>query len=444
MGTYSPAQRSPGSALVSVDAAAAERLHLTVHRVLLAARTSPDWWGTPLETAAAAVALTRHPQAHWIDAEHALSRLFRWWSEGQPRRTSMDTAALSLTARVGAELQRRNDRLLATVVEAVEDMAQRSQPPAPELHIALSAWALDPLIPDRDLPPWPTLRSRVARVNRVGVNEPLSKYVMGVAQQQFNDVGLVQELLNTIGLAPSASDSCILLWLMAVAIEKITLTLPSSDSALHVLLRRRSDMVQRLAVETNDQTFLDPSLLDSNEEVEGIAENAISLSSFEAMLLDFALASKEVGHPWVTFEEATNLFEERAVEARGELRSVRQRLFHIIGFLAGTLGISCGVIFWFALWKVGVERSVVTPGAVALSAMILAISVSLGSRGRDAAPLVEPLGGFFIAVSLSATAVAVNQLGRKPIVSDIGGLVVATLIGAAIAVVWKVINVRRR
>jgi hypothetical protein len=444
MGSYSPAQRSSGPALVSVDTAAAERLHLTVHRVLLAARMSPDWWGTPLETALATVALTRHPQDHWIDAERALSRLLRWWSEEHPRRTSMDTAALALTARAGAELQRRNDRLLSAAVEAVVNMAQRSHPSAPELHVALSVWALDPLIPDRDLPPWPTIRSRMERFNQVGINEPLSEYVAHAARQRFDDAGLLRELLNKIGLAPSVSDSCVLLWLMTVAIEKITLTLPSSDSGLQVLLQRRSDMVQRLAVEVSDQTFFDPRLLDPNDDAEAPTESSMSLSSFEATLLDFALASKEVNRPWVTFEEATNLFDAEAVQARDQLRSERRRLYRNIGVLTGALGISCGVIFWFALRRIGLERSVSTPGAAAFSAMILAIAVSLTSRGRGDAPLVEPIGGFFIAASLSATIVAVNQLSRKPIVSDLGGLVVVTLISAAIAVVWKVINLRRR
>ena len=38
------------------------------------------------------------------DAEHALSRIRRWWLEGEPRRTSGDVAALALAARASAEL----------------------------------------------------------------------------------------------------------------------------------------------------------------------------------------------------------------------------------------------------------------------------------------------------------------------------------------------------
>jgi hypothetical protein len=61
------------------------------------------------------------------------------------------------------------------------------------------------------------------------------------------------------------------------------------------------------------------------------------------VLLDFVLASREPCHPWVTYEEAANLFGERAAQERANLEVIRGRLLRLAAVLMGTLGVVASV-----------------------------------------------------------------------------------------------------
>ncbi len=441
MGSNASAQRSPRPAMVSVSVAATERLHVIAHRAVLAARDFDDWWDTPLEAAFATVDLARHTHAHWIDAERALVRVLRWWREDGPRRTSADVTALALAARASAELQQQDPGLVVAAAQAVEDLARRDLSITPALHLAVCAWALDPLVPDRDTTPWPALRARLEHPSQVGADEPLRRYATAIARRLFDSAWLVQELVSQIGGAAGPSDACVLIWLITVACEKISLFLPPEDSALQVLIRRRTELSQRLAGEIDERTFRDPEPSTFEEDDLEIAPPIqIYLTSFEAVLLDFALATRDAGQPWLTYEEAANLFDERAVEARTELAAARHRLLGIVAMLFCSLGVVAGIALWQTLRSSGIERSVANPAAIALVCLFLTMAVGVAARGDIGAQLAEPLGIFFVSLALLASAVAINQTSRRPYISDVGGLVAVILIATIAAVLWALVK----
>ncbi|MGH4010580.1 MAG: hypothetical protein ACRDTH_20880 [Pseudonocardiaceae bacterium] len=74
--------------------APAERLHVHAHRAAARVRDINNWWGSPLDTALAAVAAAQHPAASREVAQRAVDRLLRWWQEGRVRPISADAAAL--------------------------------------------------------------------------------------------------------------------------------------------------------------------------------------------------------------------------------------------------------------------------------------------------------------------------------------------------------------
>ena len=426
--------------MVSVTVAAADRVHAIAHRAVLAARDVDDWWDTPLETALATVNFVRHTQAHLADAERALSRIRRWWQEGEPRRTSGDATALALAARASAELQRQETTLLSAAAESVDDVARRDPSIVPELHLALSAWALDPLIPDRDSAPWPAIRARLEHASEVRANEPLRCYAAAVARRPSSSAWLVQELVSQVGAAAGPSDACILIWLITVACEKLLLSLSKSDSALQVLFRRRSELTERLAGEIDDQTFREPRAYELDpDEMDIACSRQVYLSSFEAVLLDFGLASREPSHPWVTYEEAERLFGQRAAEERANLEATRGKLLWLAGVLMAALGVIASVALWFALRSAHVDRPAANPAAVALGSMFLVIALRFGVNSAKSA-LFEALGIFFGTLALVAAAVAINQSLEKPFISDVGGLAAGALIAAGAAVLWALLK----
>lgn len=433
MGSGTPEERTPGEAVVSISVAQADRVHAIAHRAMLAARGVDDWWDTPLETALAAIDLARHTHAHLSEAERALDGLVRWWKEGGPRRTSSDATALALAARASAELQRQESGLLLAAAQAVDDLANRDAVVVPMLHLALCAWALDPLVTDRHASPWPALRARLNHATEMRANIPLRQYSYAIAQRSFNPSWLTQELVSQMGAGAGSSDACILIWLTTVACEKISLFLSKEDSGLQVLFRYRSELTERLAGEIDDRTFREPDLPEFDAEV--TRQDQTYLSSFEAGLLDFGLASGEPSRPWLTYEEAINLFDERGVQTRTELNSMQRRLRLRLAILTGLLGLVSSLALWLLLRRVDVGNSVADPAAVSLVALLVMIAVRFAPATRNNI-LFESLGVFFTSLALLSAVVAVNQSLRKPYISDVGGLVAGTLIAAAAAVLW--------
>jgi hypothetical protein len=425
--------------MVPVTSAAAERLHVIMHRAMLAARDFQDWWGSPLESALATVALARHSRSHWDEAERSLTRLLRWWREEGPRRTSADTAALALAARAAAELQRKEPELVTAAVKAVDELARRDQSIVPELHLALCAWALDPLVSNRSMPPWPTLRSR-HQSGRMGTDEPLSWYTQAMASQSFDASELVRELVRTVGSAAGPSDSCILLWLITASNDRLVLHLPSDDNALQILIQRRSEIAERLVTEIDERSFRESNAWASNESADVSATDVVHLSSFEAALVDFALASRDPVHPWLTREEAIQVFGEETTAVRAELASTRIRMIRAVSMLTAALGLSLGTVLWLSLRLAEIGKGIGNLAAVAVVAFALTASVAVFGRGREGAVIIEAVGVFLATLGILATAVAIDLAAPKPLVSDVGGLIADTVVASAAALFWVIVR----
>lgn len=421
-----------------MSVAAAERLHLLAHRAAVDGQdVDDDWWGSPIDTALAAVTFARHTNAHRARAEAALERLLRWWQDGSARRVSGDVVALALAARAAAELQRAEPKLTQAAAEAVEDLAGRDRSIVPELHLALAVWAISSLVPERDQAPWPALRTRLAGPRLGGVDEPLRRFALGFARHPFDGGQLVQDLVGEAASAPGLSESAVLLWVISMACQELALHLSHDDNALQLLLKRRAEMAERLAVEIDDRTFLEPDI-EAFDSTLGALSVSGYLSVSEALLLDLALASREDSEAWLTFAEAEAHFGKQAATARDELRRTRRRLIGwnalLVAFIAGFAGIT----FWLAARELDLESGIANSGAVAVTAFLLVPAFAILGRGHPDSRLVEALGVFSGFTALSMALVAVNQLPDKPYVSDATGLVVSILIGAGATIMFLV------
>jgi hypothetical protein len=235
--------------------APAERLHIQAHRAASRVRDVNDWWGSPLDTALAAVAAAQHPAASREVAQSAVDRLLCWWREGRLRPISADAAALALTARVAATLARREPRLLADAVAATDRMATRHTSVVPDLHVALAAWALDDLQRDRDASPWPAIRQRLDHGPAYGVNAALRVYLTGIAQPDTEAHTLVQHMFASTTLSPAPADMAVALWLLTIAIERASRTLNADEPGLVALANWRTELVERLTGEIDEDSF---------------------------------------------------------------------------------------------------------------------------------------------------------------------------------------------
>lgn len=439
MGSDVVTGRASQPALVPMTVAAAERLHVIAHRAARAARDPEDWWGSPLDTALAAVALARHSRAHRDVAENALERMLRWWRDEQPRRISADVAALALTARAAQELQRGDPALTRAAVVAVEDLARRDRAIVPELHLVLAAWALANLVPERGDAPWPVLRTRFERPQLAGVDEPLRRFGLGLSQQPFDPNRLVQELLVDIGSAPGLSDAVILLWLVSVAADELARFLPANDNALQVLLRRRAELVERLAGEIDERTFIEQAIEEFDPSNEYAPVPVTYLSSFEALLLDVALASRDDATPWLTYDEADRLFGDQAATAKAELMEARRKHASVAALLIAAIAGLGSVTAWFVLRDLDVDAGVRYPAAVALAALFCALAVAIALRERPPGAVADAAGTFFVALTIVATVIAVNNVPRKPLLGDINGVAADVLIAVGGGLLWAIL-----
>lgn len=418
---------------------AADHLHVIAHRAAKAGRDFNDWWGTPIETALAAVSLARHNHAYRAEAEDALDRVLLWWRDGEARRISADVAAMALAARAAADLQRGDQDLIRAVAEGLEDLAMRDPLVVPELHLTLAAWAIDDLLPDRQAAPWPAIHSRFERSRGAGLVEPLRSYGLAVSAPTFDANALLRDLLRDIGGAPGLSESCVLLWLEAAALERLSLSVPPTDNALQVLLTRRAELVERLVGEIGEETFVAPDVADYDPEAEATPDYVEYLTSFEALLLDVALASRDQTDAWLTLAEAEALFGEKAATAEREVKETHDRLLGWIAALTALIGLAVGGVVWLVL----VTYSDVTNGhaaycAAATASFVAILAVGIGMSGPLDGSLGEALGLFVVMVTLFAGGLAIDLTRKHPTFGNdptVMPAVVITLIAAGAAVI---------
>jgi hypothetical protein len=196
-------------------------------------------------------------------------------------------------------------------------------------------------------------------------------------------------------------------------------------------------VLERLNDEIDERTFIQPDIADFDPDVEPTPVRTY-LTSFEALLLDFGLASRDESKPWLLFEEAQKLFgkrEESAI-AVGDQRVSRTRGW--LALLTTLLAIAAGGFLRFGLTTLKVRPGIANAGAISLCAAILVVAVVV-SPGRDSRTR-ESSGLFFVVTSLLSAVVAVNQSMKKPFLGDVAGLVLGTGLAALAAVVWFTIK----
>ena len=412
--------------------ASPQALHILAHRAGAQRRDESDWWGSPLETALAAVAAARHPPSYREAAERALERLLLWWDAGQPSRLSGDAAAVALAAHAAKSLGRTHAVLASDSAARVADVASRDAAIAPELHVALSVWALDALVDDREAAPWPAVRTRAARGPAYGVDAGLRAYSAAVAAHAFDAGGLVRTLLGSLPTSPSTTDAAQVAWLLTAAVERCTRALPADEPGLLALVDQRAALVERLSVELGERSFAEPDVEDFDPEATPARVTAVAVSSLEALLLDCALASRDADSPWVTFDEALSLLGERETRATARTATTRRALSVVVA----VCGALAGAVVTLAAVVAGAAGAPAAAFGVAVaSAGWLAAALSWRAAATRPA-LAEAVGVFAGVGALCAALVGVNASLAYPVFPDIAGLVVGVLVPAAASVVW--------
>jgi hypothetical protein len=418
--------------MVSLNVTATpESLHLRAHQAQLRARTADDWWDNALDTALAAVGSTRHPAGFREQGEGALDRLQRWSRDGEARRVSADTAALALAARAAADLARRDHDLESEAARAVVDLASRSGPAVPMLHLALCAWALDTVIPDRNDAPWPQIRAHFdthRSSSSSSLEAPLRSLALTLANNPFDAPALVRLLLQQVPVSPGLEDAVILLWVTTVAIERCASEMPSDDAGLRALVDRRTELVSRLAQEVDSDAFRQPEVVDFDPEADTDLRPAIYLSPMEALLLDISLASTELDAPWLRFDEAKHLFGERGARAERVLTQRSAIFLTVVGFLTGA-------VLTLFLSNLGVESIVAVPAGLAL-ASAGGLWASVFVHRNAPTRLTEAVGLFSATVLLVASFDTLNQALPSPLIPDVGGFIAGAIVAALILVIF--------
>lgn len=412
--------------------ASPENLHLLAHQAQLQGRTAEDWWDNALGTALAAASAVRHPPAHRRYGDAALDRLLRWRRDGEPRRVSADAAALALAAAAAVDLARRDRDLDCAAIAAVEDLTRRAGTAAPALHVALCAWALDHVVPDRQHDPWPQLRAHVSRAGdwAHGLDRPLRTLTRALAAERLDASSLVRALLSEVPASPGVEDGAVLLWVLTVAVETCAAQLPATDSGLQALADRRTELAARLAMEIDAATFQPPEVVDFDPEA-ALDVRAISyLSPMEALLIDISLASTEPEAAWLRFEEADDLFGDHARSAERALARRTAMLLALVGVLAGallTLGLALGDI----------ELVVAVPAGVTVLAGCWLFATATWHRDKPTV-LTQTLALLWATGLLAAAFDTLNQALTRPLVPDAAGWIAGALIGVAAAVLLAI------
>lgn len=412
--------------------ASPENLHLLAHQSQLRSRTEEDWWDNALDTALAAVSATRHPAGYRTIGETALARLIRWQRQGEPRRVSADAAALALTAMAAADLAHRDRVIEVDAITAVQDLAKRSSSATPPLHLALCAWALDRLVPDRQALPWRRIREHWSDTGRpvAGLEGPLRTLTLAFAAPTFDARALVRTLLNEVPASPGVEDGAVLLWLMTAAIERCSGEMEIHDTGIRALADRRSELAGRLAQEIDADAFRPPEVAEFSPDAEFDLRPVTYLSPTEALLIDISLASAEPEVAWMRFEEAEALFGERAAAAE-------RRLARRSAAMVAATSVLGGALLAVSLMQGAIQASIAVPAGIALATAGWLWAVTIVYR-REPTGLTQAIGMLCVTLGIVAGVAVANRALAHPFIGDVGGFVLGALVGVVAALVWSV------
>ncbi len=291
----------------------------------------------------------------------------------------------------------------------------------------------------------PSVRAWAEHFPRGGSNVAIATYTGAVAQIRINALKLAEDLVTQIGAVANPTDACILMWLVTVAIHRLSHELSKDDSTLQVLIRRRTELIERLSAEIDDYSLRD-SANDAQDDVDADVvqptdNEPVRLSSIEAVLLDFSLASKDPSHPWLTFEEAVKLFGDDAAQVRLELADTRRSSRKQMAWFVAALGVTTSAVLWLTLHTQEIANAIARPATVSLFALFMLQVTRLASADESA--IGDAAGVFWGTLAPLALVVAVDRCLRQPFISDVGGLIAGALIAAAAGLLWALAKRRR-
>jgi len=393
-----------------------------------------DWWDSPLETALVAVSATRHASSHREQAERAVARLVRWQRDREPRRISADAAALALAAQAAHDLALTDPELARAAIHAVDDLARRGDSVVPALHLALAAWSLDRVQPDRTLAPWPTILTRDS--TRRGLAGPLVGFTRALASARFDAPTVVRDMLNALPVSPGTNDSASVLWLLTATVERCSGDIDRNEPGLQALVDRRAELTGRLAQELDRTAFEPPDVHDFDPDVDDVVGDGVYISRLEALLLDTSLASSDPEAPWLRYEEATALFGRQAAHERVLRVKTAQRLTNTSAVFTAVMGITIGVSGWLALIALDVGARIAVPAAILIAGFGVALAAAIWGTARGGKVFPAAVGSFGLILSIGAALVIVNDALAKPLFPDLSGLIGGALLVALATLVF--------
>jgi hypothetical protein len=102
---------------------------------------------------------------------------------------------------------------------------------------------------------------------------------------------------HVMGFWHSTGDMAVILWLLTIAIERASHTLNADKPDLAALVNRRTEFVEHLTGEIDEDSFRLPAIDDFDPEAATNTAAVLFLSPTEALLMDIALASPEPERP---------------------------------------------------------------------------------------------------------------------------------------------------
>ena len=282
-------------------------LHNRAQAAVRAQRDLDGWWGAPMETALVAVADAQHARGSQTMAVPAYEQLLAWLDEETPRALGDDAAAVALTARAGHELRRGSGELTAEAAALVAQTCRNTERELAPLHVALSAWALDPLITNRASEPWEPMREAMPRFSRRGLNDALVRFAAALADPTHP---AMDHRLADAG-TEDRTEECILLWLLYAAIRREADHGRAESEETRPLLRRRSELLEHLCAALADQPLTPAPVPDFDPFADPEAETE-GLQLFDAIMLDFALSGERPHEDLITLDEAERMKQEDA------------------------------------------------------------------------------------------------------------------------------------
>jgi hypothetical protein len=278
-------------------------LHDMVHAAVHAQYDSQTgWWSDPLETALIAVADARHAAGSRRMAETAYERLSGWLNSDEPRSLGDDAAAAALTARAALTLQGGSESVTTRAVDLVSSACGGNNLALAPLHVALSAWALDPVVVDRHRKPWDDIRGCLNQFSTTGVNGAFVQFIRTLADQSRPHF----DARAAEAVPLDRTEECLLLWLLDASVGVELARGDGSGTPAEALLRRRTELLDRLSSELTPEHLMPAVYADYNPELDDeVRPDGLGL--FEACLLDMVLSGGRPQQALISLAEADQL-----------------------------------------------------------------------------------------------------------------------------------------